>query len=199
MCALHLVEILIRLFTQTFLRCSWYEKFKWSLRSVIVMNSYCSVEHLLCESVLSPGLFRSNRVCNPLSHHKPCIGADAHTQKAQAHKCTFIHTDTHTPGTRLQLGVPCRVWLRGFVLLLDRFCQVPPHCVQQQAHTRTHVQRLNQHTHIWLCSIWQLNTLVMNEWMRCQRDAGVGGKTGQLDVEASRLITARLQLKAHHF
>lgn len=94
----------------------------------------------VCVYVLSPGSFNSNSVYRPLSHRKPCCGTAAHTQIVVAQKHTCTHTHTWNPS--LQLGVPCRIWLRGFVPLSCSLCQVSPHYVQQQrhAHTYTHTE-----------------------------------------------------------
>lgn len=144
-CALHLVEV-YTVYTKFFKVLLIREiEMITAISPVMVMNSYCSAEYLLCERVLSPGLFRCNRVCNLLSHHKPRFGTDAHTQIVQAHQCAFKHTCTHTPGTLLQLGVPCRAWLRGFVPLLSRLCQVPPHMCNS-AHTHIRAKIKSTHT-----------------------------------------------------
>lgn len=152
----------------------------------------------VCVYVLSPGSFNSNSVYRPLSHRKPCCGTAAHTQIVVAQKHTCTHTHTWNPS--LQLGVPCRIWLRGFVPLSGSLCQVSPHYVQQQRHAHTYT-----HTQSWRCSIEQLTTQEINgmlEGCGCWERRGGGGNWHAnftvIGQAISLIIDYSSWLKAHN-
>ncbi len=133
-----------------------------AISSLIAMNSFCSGVSFVCVCmcVLSPGSFRSNRVCNRLSHHKPCSGADAHTHKQYMH----THTHTHTPGSLLYSWV-CHVVFGSEALCRCRAAIAKSlHTMCDSRHTHTHTCAKIKSTHSHLATFYGAAHHPSNEW-----------------------------------
>ena len=195
---------MIILFTHRSWRNSRYEKIELitAISSLIVMNSFCCEERLLCVCVcvcvLSPGSFKSNRVCNRLSHHEPCCWADAHTQTVHAHKHTHTHLGLYsTAGCAMSYLAQrlCAAVGAAFAKSLHTMCN--------SRHTHPRRQRFNQNTHSHLATFYRAAHHPSNEWDARGTWVFLGGGEHwptKLSVigGAGSLITARLQLKVVH-
>ena len=140
---------MIILFTHRSLRNSRYEKIELitAISSLIVMNSFCCEERLLCVCVCVCVCFvtwliqEQQSVQSSVTSRALLLGWCTYTNSA----CTQTHT--HTPGTLLYSWV-CHVVFGSEALCRCRgsLCQVPPHYVQQPTHTPSSAKIQSKHT-----------------------------------------------------
>lgn len=175
---------MIILFTQSSWRSSRYEKTAMitAISSLIVMNSFCSVEHLLCVCFVTWLIQRQQSVHTT----SPALGL------MRMHK-QHMHTNTHTHlGSFSTAGC-------AMSCLAQRLCAADE---QPLPSPSTLCATPDTHTRIWLRSIEQLTTPVMNgtpEGRGCWERGGGGWPTKCVVIGGARsLITARLQLKVVH-